>query len=283
MIKLCAFADEAATTLQGQIDALQRNGIRYLELRNVNGKGVASITLQEAEEYARILKENGIEVYSIGSPIGKVDISVDFDRYLEDITHIFRLARIFGTDKIRMFSFYNAFDKRELVISYLCRMVEKAKEYGVELYHENEKDIYGDTADRVLDVLQNVPGLKSVYDPANYLQVGEKAEKTIDLLYAKADYFHIKDVISATNELVPAGYGDGKIDELIARIEGDIVLSVEPHLAVFDGYSQIDSTEMKHKFHFTSNQEAFDAAVAALKELLVRSGYKKNEWEYKKL
>ena len=140
MIKLCAFADEAATTLQEQIAALQRNKIRYLELRNVNGKGVANITLQEAEEYARILKENGIEVYSIGSPIGKVDISVDFDRYLEDITHIFRLARIFGTDKIRMFSFYNAYEKRDLVISYLSKMVEMVKGFGVELYHENEKD-----------------------------------------------------------------------------------------------------------------------------------------------
>ena len=283
MIKLCAFADEAATTLQEQIAALQRNKIRYLELRNVNGKGVANITLQEAEEYARILKENGIEVYSIGSPIGKVDISVDFDRYLEDITHIFRLARIFGTDKIRMFSFYNAYEKRDLVISYLSKMVEMAKGFGVELYHENEKDIYGDSADRVLDILKSVPGLKSVYDPANYLQVGEKAEKTIDLLYPRADYFHIKDVISTTGELVPAGYGDGKINELIARIEGDAVLSVEPHLAVFDGYSQIDSTEMKHKFYFTSNQEAFDAAVAALKDLLVKSGYKENKWGYERL
>lgn len=283
MIKLCAFADEAATSLQEQIAALQRNKIRYLELRNVNGRGVASISLQDAEEYARILKENGIEVYSIGSPIGKVDISVDFDRYLEDITHISRLARIFGTDKIRMFSFYNAYEKRDLVISYLCRMVERAKEFGVELYHENEKDIYGDTADRVLDVLQSVPGLKSVYDPANYLQVGEKAEKTIELLYPKADYFHIKDVIWATGELVPAGYGDGGIDELVANLQGDAVLSVEPHLAVFDGYSQIDSTEMKHKFHFTSNEEAFDAAVTALKGLLIKSGYKENEWGYERL
>lgn len=283
MIKLCAFADEAATTLQEQISALQRNGIRYLELRNVNGKGVANITLQEAEGYARILKENGIEVYSIGSPIGKVDISVDFDRYLEDITHIFRLARIFGTDKIRMFSFYNAYEKRDLVISYLRRMVEKAEEFGIELYHENEKDVYGDTADRVLDVLQSVPGLKSVYDPANYLQVGEKAEKTINLLYPKADYFHIKDVISATGELVPAGYGDGRIDELVANLQGDAVLSVEPHLAVFGGYSQIDSTEMKHKFHFTSNHDAFDAAVNALKDLLAKSGYKENELGYERL
>ena len=283
MIKLCAFADEAEKTLKGQIDSLKRNRIRYLELRTVNGTGVANITLQEAEEYARILKQNEIEVYSIGSPIGKVDIAVDFDKYLEEITHIFHLAKIFGTDKIRIFSFFNALDKREKVISYLCKMVEKAKEYGVELYHENEKDVYGDIADRVTDILQNVPGLRSIYDPANYLQVGEKANVTINSLHAKADYFHIKDVIAETGELVPAGHGDGKIHELLNKIEGDKVLSVEPHLAVFDGYSQIDNTQMKHKFHFTSNQVAFDTAVDALKTLLVKAGYIENEWGYEKI
>ena len=283
MVKLCAFADEAASDLQGQVEALKRNGVRYLELRNIDGKNVKDITEEEAKAYARILKENEITVYSIGSPIGKVDIGVDFDAYLEEITHVFRLAEIFGTDKIRMFSFYNAFDKRETVISYLQRMVEKAKEYGVELYHENEKDIYGDVANRVKDVLDNVQGLKSIYDPANYLQVGEQAETTLDLFHAKTDYFHIKDVIVETGELVPAGYGDGKIEELARRINGDMVLSVEPHLAIFDGYAQIDNTEMKHKFHFQSNGEAFDAAVKALKGVLLKVGYQEKDGGYEKV
>lgn len=282
MIKLCAFADEAASELQGQIEALKRNGVSYLELRSIAGKNVKDFTETEASEYARILKENGILVYSIGSPIGKIDINVDFDKYLEEITHVFRLANIFGTTRIRMFSFYNAFEARDKVICYLKRMAEKAKEYGVELYHENEKDIYGDVAKRVKEILDNVSDLKSIYDPANYLQVGEKAETTLDLFHARTDYFHIKDVVVETGELVPAGYGDGKIDELIRRIQGDKVLSVEPHLAVFDGYAQIDNTKMKHRFHFQSNGEAFDAAVNALKEVLIKVGYKEVDGGYEK-
>ena len=283
MIKLCAFADEANGSLQGQIDALKRNQIAYLELRNVNGKNVKDITLEEAEEYARILKENGIEVFSLGSPIGKVDINVDFDKYLEEITHIFRLANVFGTKKIRMFSFFNAYHEGEKVLSYLQRMVYRGAEYGVELYHENEKDIYGDVADRVEEILNKVKGIKSVYDPANYLQVGEKAERTLDLFHARTDYFHIKDVIVETGELVPAGYGDGKIEELIRRINTDMVLSIEPHLAIFDGYAQIDNTEMKHKFEFHSNNEAFDAAVNALKEAMKKAGYKEVNGGYEKV
>ena len=73
---------------------------------------------------------------------------------------------------------------------------------------------------------------------------------------------------------MPAGFGDGKIDELIANITGDKVLSIEPHLKVFKAFSQIDSTEMKHKYYYESNVEAFDAAVSALKALLKKAGYK---------
>ena len=273
MIKLCAFADEADSSLLGQIQALQRNGIEYIELRSVNGKNIKDVTEAEALEYAELLKANGIKVFSIGSPIGKTDIDVDIDAYLEEISHIFKLANILGTEKIRMFSFFNAYEKREKVLSNLTKMAEKAKEYGVTLYHENEKDIYGDIAERVKDVLDNVPALKSIYDPANYLQVGEKAETTLDLFHARTDYFHIKDVIVETGELVPAGYGDGKLDELVKRIDKDIVLSIEPHLAIFAAYAQIDGTEMKHKFKFHSNGEAFDAAVNAIKNVLKNAGY----------
>jgi hypothetical protein len=81
---------------------------------------------------------------------------------------------------------------------------------------------------------------------------------------------------------VPAGYGDGNIQELVRRIKEDKVLSIEPHLAIFEGYAQIDNTEMKHKFEFHSNDEAFDAAVSGIKEVLAKAGYKQVEGGYEK-
>ena len=122
--------------------------------------------------------------------------------------------------------------------------------------------------------MENVEGLYYVYDPANFLEVGEDSQKTLDALHSTTDYFHIKDVIAETHQLVPAGYGDGRIGELVARIKDDKVLSIEPHLKVFEGYSDFDATEMNNKFHFKSNAEAFDAAVAAIKNVLVEQGYK---------
>ncbi|MBQ5662300.1 MAG: sugar phosphate isomerase/epimerase [Clostridia bacterium] len=279
MIRLSAFSDEAGNSLKEQIEALKRNGISYMEIRNVDGVNVQKMTLEQAEEIQRELEANGIAVWSVGSPVGKVKLKEDFcfEDYLEDVRHICKLANIFKTDKIRMFSFFLAYDKAEEVYGYLRRMVEVANEYGVQLYHENEKKIYGDTSERVLDIMAHVDGLKYIYDPANYLQVDEKADTTLDLLHGKTDYFHIKDVILETGELVPAGYGDGKIDRLIEMITDDKVLSIEPHLAIFEGYSTIDDEQMKNKFHFSSNGEAFDAAVAAVKTLLVKAGYEEKD------
>ena len=215
MIRLSAFSDEAGNSLKEQIEALKRNGISYMEIRNVDGVNVQKMTLEQAEEIQRELEANGISVWSVGSPVGKVKLKEDFcfEDYLEDVRHICKLANIFKTDKIRMFSFFLAYDKAEEVYGYLRRMVEVAKEYGVQLYHENEKKIYGDTSERVLDIMAHVDGLKYIYDPANYLQVDETADTTLDLLHGKTDYFHIKDVILETGELVPAGYGDGKCAE----------------------------------------------------------------------
>ena len=44
-------------------------------------------------------------------------------------------------------------------------------------------------------------------------------------------------------------------------------------MRVFAGYAQIDASEMKNKFTFETNDQAFDAAVAALKALLLQNGY----------
>ena len=138
---------------------------------------------------------------------------------------------------------------------------------------EEKKKIYGDVAERVVEILDAVPALGSVYDPANFLQDGELPEKTLPLLHARSTYFHIKDVIVETGELVPAGYGDGAIDRLVEMIDRDAVLTVEPHLKVFAGYAEIDGEEMKNKFHFASNGEAFDAAISAIKTVLTSVGY----------
>ena len=92
-LRLCAFADEAAVELADQIQALQENNINLIELRNVGGKNIKDISEEEAKQYSEMLKENGIEVWAIGSPIGKIDIEGDFEKHLQDAKHILNWRR----------------------------------------------------------------------------------------------------------------------------------------------------------------------------------------------
>ena len=283
MIRLAAFADEASAAFTGQLAALTRNGISLIELRGLDGVNIGEIGEAQAKAYAAALREAGVEVWSIGSPIGKISIDGDLAAHFDKLRHLCRLAQIFGTDKMRIFSFFDACDKPHAVMETLRKMVAVAAEYGVGLYHENEKKIYGDTLLHVRELMDAVPGLHFVYDPANFIEVGEPAEKTLPVLHAKCDYFHIKDVLMATGELVPAGFGDGQIAELIARIgDADRVLTLEPHLAIFQGYAEIDGTEMKNKFTYQTNDEAFDAAVTALKALLTAQDYVEENGGFRK-
>lgn len=277
MIRLCAFADEASVDLEGQIDALVRNGISLLEIRGVDGKNVTELNDGEVDRYRRRLADHGISVWSIGSPIGKVGINVDFAGYRKKVIRTCEIANRFGCENIRMFSFFHAYEAREKVMHYLRQTVQIGARYGVHMCHENEKDIYGDTLLRVEDILENVPGLCSVFDPANFVQAGEDTALALDRLAKKSRYFHIKDVIRETGEIVPAGEGDGNIPRLVSMLEGDMVLTVEPHLAVFDGYAKIDGTQLKNKYRFVSNGEAFDAAVRAMKNLLRQNQYQEKD------
>jgi sugar phosphate isomerase/epimerase len=277
MISLCAFADEGGYTLSEQIDILKKNNVYKIELRSISGKNVSSFSDEDAISYYNQLSSNGIEVYSIGSPLGKVDLC-DADAHLKTVKRVCEIANIFKAKRVRMFSFYKAFDDFDKVAYYLDKMCQIAKEHDVIFCHENEKDIYGDTADRVKQIYdKNIDGLRFVFDPANYIQCGEYIPDAFSKTFAFTDYFHVKDVESSSGAIVPAGYGDGAFDTIIQAVKNsgkDYVFTLEPHLKVFSGYSDIDNTEMKNKFVYKSNTESFCAAVDAFKAVLLKNGYK---------
>ena len=277
MIRLCAFADEAGAALSEQIAALKAHNISLIEIRSIDKKNVSKFTDEEASEYARILRENGIGIWSVGSPLGKVDLS-EADAHMATVRRVCEIAKIFGAKRVRMFSFYHAEGQGEAVIAALRRMAEIAKEFDLIFCHENEKAIYGDVTERVEELMAaDVDGLRFVFDPANYIQCGVSVPDALGRLFDRTDYFHIKDVVAETGELVPSGYGDGFIDGMARRIADsgkDYVLTLEPHLKVFAGYAEIDGEEMKHRFHFTSAADSFAAAANGLKDVLRKEGYR---------
>ena len=92
MIRLCAFADEAAKELAGQLRIMKENGVFLLELRSIDGINVAKMSRAQAADYKAEIDNAGVSVFSIGSPLGKADISCDFEEYKKTIAHVYDLA-----------------------------------------------------------------------------------------------------------------------------------------------------------------------------------------------
>lgn len=281
---LSAFADEAGDSLDEQIAALKANGIRYMEPRNIDRTGVLDHTEESLAAIRSKLNENGIKVGSLGSPIGKYDINADFDSYLVTFEKALRACEILGTDKMRMFSFFVEQDKlaehRDEVIRRLKIMVKLASKRGITLCHENESRIYGQMPTEVDDLMDSVEGLKAIFDPANYRMNDGDVMAGIEATLKSFAYLHIKDAVYETQTILPAGEGEGRIAEVIdmvnEKVDGEVMLTLEPHLSVFFAYKSIDDHELKGKYSFNSTREAFDFAASALKRLLTDNGYRED-------
>ncbi len=277
-MRIYAFSDEASPLVEKQIAAMKRNGPNGTEKRGVDGENVSAITVDKAREVLRMLKDNGLSVWSVGSPIGKIPIDGDFQEHLEVLKHVLEIANTLECKNVRMFSFYipegaRAEDFRGRVIDRLGKMAETAEGTGVALCHENEKGIYGDIAVRCKEILDAVPALRCVFDPANFIQCGQDVPEAWKLLGSRVYYMHIKDAL-ADGRVVPAGKGIGHVGELLKDFaaRGGEAVSVEPHLQVFKGLSDLErdgsrTTPVPDGVYPTSDA-AFDAACAALKALL---------------
>ena len=264
--RLAAFADEAASDLGGQIAAMQENGIELLEIRGVDGQNIDQLSFEKAGEIRRRLDSAGLGVWSLGSPFGKIGIGDDCVSHLDSFKHSLELADILGAKHIRLFSFYGTSDIGP-VLERLNAFIEAARGSGIILCHENEKGIYGDKADKCLEIHKALPQLKAVFDPANFIQCGQNTREAWELLSPYVEYMHIKDALP-DGSVVPAGRGAGELPWLLSQYRGE-VLTVEPHLSVFEGFDKLESDQKtKMRYTYPDSRTSFRAAADALKEII---------------
>lgn len=277
-MKIYAFADEASPLLEGQIRAMQENSLDGLEIRNVDHVNVSNISDSKARQVRARLDEAGLRVWSIGSPIGKIDIEKDnFAEHTEKYRRTLEIAHILGAENIRLFSFFTPAENRDsyrtAVIDRLSVFVELAQCSGITLCHENEKGIFGDTPERCAEIHRALPEIRAVFDPANYIQCGVDTLKAWQMVKPYVKYLHIKDALADGN-VVPAGRGIGNVGYILRdylQTLGQCV-TVEPHLTVFEGLKDLEAEQGRSGvggiYRYPSGEEAFAAAVAAVRELV---------------
>jgi sugar phosphate isomerase/epimerase len=267
MWTLSGFADEIDPDLKTQCATLNELGITHVEFRSAWGVNVLDLTDEQLEESASILATHNLEVSSIGSPLGKINIDDDFDAHLVRAERALAVADRLNAPFIRIFSFFLRPDQaperhRDEVLRRMAALTERAAPTGVVLLHENEKEIYGDTPERVLDIVESIgsPTLRLAWDPANYVQVGVSPfTDGYAMLRPYTDYIQIKDALLATGEVVPAGEGDGELRETVRALAADGFdgfFSMEPHLGSFTAFGALSGPA-----NFTRATRAFTAIL----------------------
>lgn len=278
MIRLSAFADEISPDLDEQIAVLSSEKVRFLDLRGVWNTNVLDLSDQQVTRVKETLDAHGIGVAAIGSPIGKVPIDSSFNEHLHLFERAITVAQALQTPYIRIFSFYppaasdrgavNPAEYRDEVLRRLREMTARARAAAVILLHENEKDIYGDTIARCVDLLQGINDahFQAVFDPANFIQCGQTPyPDAYEAIRPWLRYVHVKDARS-DGSVVPAGEGVSHWPELLQRLRADGYdgfLSLEPHLALAGQYQGF------------SGPDLFRRASQALQQMLQAMG-----WEY---
>jgi 3-dehydroshikimate dehydratase len=275
MMILTAFGDEISSNFDVQLDTLELEDIKHIEFRGAWNKGVLQLTDMELASIEQKMEQRGFHLSSIGSPIGKIKITDDFDSHLKDFDRALAIAKRFNDPYIRIFSFFlpegeDASLYRDEVMRRMTALLNRAEKSGITLLHENEKHIYGDNAERCLDLLETCqsPRFRCAFDPANFVQCGVKPyTEAFPLLEPYIEYVHIKDAKLKDHRVVPSGEGDGQVMDVLKAIKNkgyDGFLSLEPHLAEAGTYSGF------------SGPDLFQIASKALKKLLAEIN---EEWK----
>ncbi|MHC4442497.1 MAG: sugar phosphate isomerase/epimerase family protein [Planctomycetota bacterium] len=275
MPTLSAFADEIDADPKIQMDELQANGVRYIDLRGAYGENVMKFSKDRCGELKKMFGDRGFGIACIGSPIGKIRLDEDLDKHFDDFKHAVDLADFFGSKYIRIFSFYppegeEVGQYRGEVVDRLAQQVDYVVGGDVTLVLENESDLFGAYPEHCAYIFSALKSEKLVgaFDPANFVCMDvQDVYKTCWLpLRDFTGYFHIKDFVYGEKEhAVPAGEGDGNIPEILrdaAERGYDGFLTLEPHLAKAEHSSGVTGPEL------------FKVATEALKKICTRVGWK---------
>lgn len=276
MARLSAFADEVTEDFRGQVEFLAKEKVGYLEPRFVNKKNLMDLNQRELAEARKLIRDHGLKVSAIGSPIGKVKLDQPFKPHLDKFKHAVELAQYLETPLIRMFSYYapegkNIDDYRCQVMDRMVAKLEVLTGTSVVMVHENEANIYGHSAANCVDLVKSVdsPKLRLAYDPANFVW-GEKITNNVEtcwpLMKPYVVHIHIKDwKLGAKDVGSMPGEGDGQIKELLAELAAmkyQGCVTMEPHLRAGG------------QFGGDTGPELFSQAIASVRNLAAEVGLK---------
>jgi sugar phosphate isomerase/epimerase len=237
---LSGFADEAANqkTAVQQFAAFAALGLQYYSLRFIDVgdgvKNVMALTLADIQKIRRLQDEYGLNVSSIGSPIGKVKLRdvddgtrnayVPFKKYLgREVKKACELAHRFEAKLIRGFSFYpppgkELQDYLPQTVDQLGQIAEACHRADLTFGLEVEANLVGSTGQVLAELHRQInhPALVLIFDGGNILTQGYSPAEVFEQYLAMKPglgWMHIKDYCSPASEKGPAPSPLHPVDE----------------------------------------------------------------------
>jgi L-ribulose-5-phosphate 3-epimerase len=230
-IKLGITTDEIDDDVTVAAKFLSEHGLKWAEVRNIWNKYNTAQPVDKVREARAILDERGIKVSIEGTGFFKVALPPDTPEGQKKLDDQWALldagmerAKIFGTNKLRVFTFMLSRGETPTPAAYdriyeLTReAARRAKKAGCLLAVENIGGGYVATGAQAGELLKHVKenSLGITWDPNN---AGESGEQSFPDGYRKLDparifHVHLRDYKHENGKVVWTAVGQGEFDNL---------------------------------------------------------------------
>ncbi|MEP2775800.1 MAG: sugar phosphate isomerase/epimerase family protein [Luteolibacter sp.] len=286
-MKFTGFADEASRDLAQQIAATQEIGWSAISTRMIGAHNIHEMPEAEFHAAADQLDAAGISVPEFGSLIGNwaKPITSDFAITLSEIERAIPRMHRLGTKLIRIMSYaqepWGQDQHEQERFRRLREIVSRFADVGITALHENCMNWGGFSADHTLRLIEEVPGLKLVFDTGNPVFQKDRSKPAADGTFPWQDPFefwqktrehtvhiHIKDCLNPVSdgvepEYTMPGLGQANVREILADAKSHGYtgwIAIEPHVATV--FHAADPTAV-------DRQQCYDSYVEYGKSLQV--------------
>ncbi len=253
---LSGFTDEAGQELETQIKATQELGWKHLSARGVSGKNLHDLPEDAFAAAADRLDEAGVQVLEFGSLIGTwaKPIESDFEITLAEIDRAIPRMNRLGTKLVRIMSYAQkpwGEDQQEAErFRRLREIVARFADAGLLAVHENCMNWGGFSAEHTLRLIDEVPGLKLVFDTGNPVFQRDRSRpepfpwqdalEFYQKIREHVIHVHIKDCLNPPEGATEPerytfpGEGQCRLPEILAALKADGydgAFAIEPHVA----------------------------------------------------
>ena len=254
---LSGFPDEAATTTEGQIRLIRELGWRHIDLRRAEGRPLNELDDAALERVAGLIADAGVTISCLASTIADRNASISNDFCIDqaETERWIEVCKLFGCTRMRVMSWPPEGDRAidgptaAERIRRLRWIHDRCADAGINALHENCHNYGGQSADHTLRLIDEIPGLRLIFDTANPINSDDwsyacepKPKQSVYEFWAKVRdnvaYIHIKDGVfdpagdKRWQHCFPGeGMGDVRavLKDAIARGYDDAI-AIEPHV-----------------------------------------------------